>query len=423
MLLELSAYRPVFVLFPNVTTFDWAGVKSPEEDLPLILGFLGPNVSRVHLRVSEEHHSQGTIRTSLSLIANRHTSLKEFQLTLRPAQSRAHLQIMPSIEPLLSNLTALEIFRCFYVPLSDAVLGALANLQHLTMLAIRLPDTMPWSTMNVRSDQFPNLQRMVICSRPRNYLDFGNKISFPRVKAVRFVFTDIPTEDELPRAIVSMCAQFSPSALAKLIVNMEEAPHLRRLLAQSTTVIRLEHLQPLFEFRKFHTFEFAMASHYALDAAAYLAVAMAWPNIKALELGLGQYCIHVETVEMRDVLVPFAMHCPKLTRLGVLFNATKSKLVASGGISFPRPRGRPSTSIVTSLNCYDSPISGITHVAAFLALVFPKLKELGWKKGPAGTMHPGEWWEEVQHYLSLFATIREDGRLEGRLEGAETAAI
>ncbi|PIL22689.1 hypothetical protein GSI_15382 [Ganoderma sinense ZZ0214-1] len=330
---------------------------------------------------------------------------------------------MPSIVPFLNNLTALETFRCFYVPLSDAVLSALANLQHLTMLAIRLPETMPWSTLNVQPDQFPSLQRTVICSRPRTYINFGNKVLFSRVKAARILFTDIPTEDELPGVIASMCKQFSPSMLTKLIVNMEDAPQLRRLLSQSSTVLRLEHLQPLFEFRRFNTFEFAMASRYALDAAAYLAIAKAWPNMKSLELALGQCCMHVEPPEMRDVLVPFAMHCPKLTRLGVRFDATKSKLVASGGVAIDHLNGRPSTSLVTSLDCFGSPISGTTYVAAFLALLFPKLKELEYARAPAGTMHAGGLWEEVQQYLPLFATLREDGRLEGRLEEAEIIGV
>ncbi|KAI1790212.1 hypothetical protein LXA43DRAFT_891462 [Ganoderma leucocontextum] len=415
VLLELSAYRPVFVLFPNLTTFDWAGIRFPEENLPLVLAFLNPNVARVHIRISEEHHDQRTLRASLSLIANRYTSLKEFQLTLRPPQSRDDLLIMPSILPVLTNLTALEVFRCFYIPLTEDVFGALASLQNLTMLAIRLPQTVAWSTIDIRPDSTAT-RLSGHGTSPKvatvQYIKFS-KVSFPHVKAVRIILTDVPTGDDLPRVFTSICAQFSPSVLTKLIVNMDsETPQNRRQLTQPTTAIRLEHLQPLFKFGKFSVFEFSMASRYALDGATYLAVAKAWPHIKTFEIGLGQYCIHSEIPEMRDVLVPFAVHCPKLTRLGVRFDGTKTKLLASGGITHAHAQGRPSTSIVASLNCFDSCISGTTHVAAFLALIFPKLKELAWKKAPAGMMTlSGGLWEEVQQYLPLFAAIREDERI------------
>ncbi|KAM5539384.1 hypothetical protein V8D89_006836 [Ganoderma adspersum] len=391
-LLEMSAYRPVFILFPNLVTFEWYGVQFPEEDLPVVLAFLNPNLTTVHIHIAEPHHDPGLLRTSLS------------------APVEDDLLLMPSILVLVKNLPTLEAFRCLYVPITEEVFVALASLQNLTLFAIRLPQMSAWSEVKIQPDCFPKLDNMIVSSRLEDYVKFSCIALFPYARTARIVLVDTPTENGLPRIFTSISSQLSPSALSKLIVLTQNGDQARRQLEQSSPVIRLDHLRPLFKFVNLTLFKFSVASSYALDGAAYLTIARAWPRMRTFELGLGKLCLHADPPAMCDVLVPFAIHCPKLVHLSVRFNGSDIKILEDGGIENPIPQGALSMSIVKTLDCFDSSMAEPPRVAAFLALLFPELEELVWKKPADGLAQPRGSWEEVEQYLPLFAAVREDGR-------------
>ena len=175
--------------------------------------------------------------------------------------------------------------------------------------------------------------------------------------------------------------------------------------------IGLEYLQLFFKFENLPLYKFSIASRYELDPAACLAISKAWPHMVSFELGLADYCIHSGFPAICDVLVPFAVHCGKLNHLGVRFNAggRAPGLETSDAISKTLPSGGPSTSVVHSLDCFDSPVARTPQVAAFLALIFPRLEHILWKQ------YLDSSWGEVQQ-LPLFAIVREDGRREAAKE-------
>ena len=239
---------------------------------------------------------------------------------------------------------------------------------------------MGWSQIKSQPNHFPKLETMTISLRSQDYIKFGTLAFFPHVRSARIILVDIPTENDLPRLIASICSQFSPSALSEFVVPTQESRRMRGQLGQSGTVIRLEHLQPLFKFVNLDVFKFSMAARYAQDAAAYLAIAQAWPKIESFELAQGKLCLHLELPAIRDVLVPFAVYCPDLFYLSVRFDGRNTSVLADGRIENPMPNGTPSRSIVSSLDCFDSRIANAPRVAAFLALLFPELEELTWRK-------------------------------------------
>ena len=416
---ELSAYRPVFILFPNLVAFEWAGgVQWLEEELPVLLGFLNPNIAKIC--IANWHYDQAPLRSSISLIASRFTHLKALRLVnATPPRPKDSLLVMPSILSLIRKSTTLEEFEFTHLPLAEDIFGALAVQRKLTRLAIRLPHSVAWSTINIPDvDQFPALQEITILSRSQDYIEFCGKASFPRVKIVQIRLADVPfQQNDLLRTFASLCAQFSASALKRLIIVMDDTSLSRTQLKQvaSRMVVRLEDLQLFFKFETLSHFKLSIASCYALDPAAYLAMAKAWPHLKSFELCLGEFCTHPNLPGIRDVLVPFAVHCPKLTSLGVRFKADTSVagLDTSVAIANALPPGEPSTSPVYSLDCFDSPVARTPYVAALLALLFPKLRLIVSKPS---ARHTGHSWDEVQQYLPLFAVVREDGRREAARE-------
>ena len=136
VLWELSVYRPVLVLFPNLVAFEWPGIRFSEEDLPMALGFLHPNLSKVEIHIAEAHRDPSPLRSSITLLADRFVSLKDIHITRRPPrfESEGDLLLMPSILALVRNLPTLEVFRCFYIPLTEAVFDVLASLRNINKL-------------------------------------------------------------------------------------------------------------------------------------------------------------------------------------------------------------------------------------------------------------------------------------------------
>ena len=104
-------------------------------------------------------------------------------------------------------------------------------------------------------NHFPKLETMTISLRSQDYIKFGTLAFFPHVRSARIILVDIPTENDLPRLIASICSQFSPSALSELVMLTQESCRMRGQLGQSGTVIRLEHLQPLFKFVNLDVFD------------------------------------------------------------------------------------------------------------------------------------------------------------------------
>ncbi|PIL22690.1 hypothetical protein GSI_15383 [Ganoderma sinense ZZ0214-1] len=120
-------------------------------------------------------------------------------------------------------------------------------------------------------------------------------------------------------------------------MRTQDDRQIRRQFKQSSPIIRLDHLQPFFKFVNLTLFRFSVASLYELDNTAYSAFAQAWSQIRSFEVGQGKLCVHLQPPAMREVLVPFAIHCPKLVHLSVRFSGRNMDVLANGGIENPIP--------------------------------------------------------------------------------------
>lgn len=94
-------------------------------------------------------------------------------------------------------------------------------------------------------------------------------------------------------------------------------------------------------------------------------LATAWPNIRSLRLGEDMRGA-IPVVQVED-LVPFAVHCPKLTELGIVLRIPARSACLETNLPFER-----STSVLQNLRVGGSEVVFSSDVAAFVALTFPR---------------------------------------------------
>ncbi|KAM5539374.1 hypothetical protein V8D89_006826 [Ganoderma adspersum] len=413
----LSIYRPTLILFPRLVELNWkdSTLGKDDHDLPVVLGLIGPYLKRISivdwsLQNDDEQHLQ----TSLSLISTRFQSLRSFNLHCK--QTPMVCKLIPGALP--SSLKDLRSFRCDRIPVSENAFLALGRLQHLNEFSIRLPALLSWAPLP--PDAFPALRNIEITALTRDYLALGTDVvRFPLVKDVIINLRDIPTiRNGLPFFDL-ISRQFSHTVLSGFSVYMSNDANIGRSRQNNLKLtLTRDTLRPLLSFTDMNTMVVNLACPYALDGDFCSEIAQAFPKIECLLLGNYDYCYHEPPMLplMTQALVPFATHCPELSRLGITFDARQSLTVDDVRDALPQ---RPSPSAVIVLECSHCPIGDAHMVAAYLARVFPMMEgefAIGWYA--LGPTHPLfiQWrgweriWREVQEKLPWFTMIRDDER-------------
>lgn len=123
-------------------------------------------------------------------------------------------------------------------------------------------------------------------------------------------------------------------------------------------------ISPLYKLKSLSRLQLR-AVPFHLTSSAIPNLALAWPNIREMELGQKCFALHVElTVED---LLPFAKHCPKLETLGILINMERPGIGLSS-----RPTAGQSVSALKMLHLGWSKPTHPDHVAACLSGMFPE---------------------------------------------------
>ena len=144
-------------------------------------------------------------------------------------------------------------------------------------------------------------------------------------------------------------------------------------------------------------------------------LADAWPKIDNLHLGNGYPSSRPPVIKIED-LIPFAQRCPKLTRLGIVFDAQNTQLRSSPGLF---------NNTLTRLFVADSPIDAPAIVAAFLSDIFPRIRSIvfdnDWRYtdgNPENATETARMWEEAERLLETFVEVRlqERSRMETRCD-------
>lgn len=147
-----------------------------------------------------------------------------------------------------------------------------------------------------------------------------------------------------------------------------------------------------------------------LDDSFCSELAMAWPGLMYLHIGR-ESVYPYEVLPSVRALPPFAIHCPKLEYLGLVFDATlwENNLGAFNGDDIEAElhgtlADRASTSALSTLSLGRSPLRGLEYTAAFLARLFPNLKTIC-------SRFTSDGWKEVSQLMDLFKLTKQDGWL------------
>lgn len=155
---------------------------------------------------------------------------------------------------------------------------------------------------------------------------------------------------------------------------------------------------PLLDLRNLRVVKISLSYYYALDDSFIRNLAVSWPHLENLDL-LPSWSALTDSSNKITAggLVPLAIHCPKLVRLSLSFDATH--------IPFPYHE-QVTLGFSCSLKSLDvshSPITNPPLVAAFLSGLF---------RAPAvsGSGEYGDRWNEVLKLITYFDAVREQER-------------
>ncbi|EIW59324.1 uncharacterized protein TRAVEDRAFT_46629 [Trametes versicolor FP-101664 SS1] len=363
----MCCLRPTATLFPQLRSFRWGEIELPIRCLSSFLICTGPHLFRVGLTFFE--HPAGNVTDEM----------------------QSSFDIMAERFPMLR---ALDTLRSVNVRLDDA----------------------PWPsrspTSNVDGPIPSSLERLELFSSPQAYVAFSMAVTLHH--AITLVLW---IEYRRPNHLIgdyfrSIRAQCSTDTLKD--INIQEFLSLGNDAADEAIILPA-HLRPLLDLRRLERVFIDIPGRKALDDGFCSDMAKAWPHLKHFYIG------GIGTLTGRDVsptvraLPPFAVHCPKLETFGLDFDAKLWEDEASFNADDSREEiygllaERASTSLVSSIYVGDSPILVPEYIAAFLARIFPCLKEI--KETSFFDRELQARWNTATRLLPLFKRIRNDERL------------
>ncbi|OJT10643.1 hypothetical protein TRAPUB_12837 [Trametes pubescens] len=403
----MCCLRPTITLFPQLRTLHWKVIRLRDKCLPSFLICVGSHLSRMVFESLERpsRDKADELRPSLDIIAERFPGLQELQVGhfLEDRDRNSEIgSLFPTLAPSFPSLVS---FVSRVWPITPTALLSLVRLNTLVSIAVRLRDDAGWpQAPNTQISS--NLEEIELTSSLPAYTAFSKAITLPYAMDLTLELTSIPAShliSDLCRAIRRQC---SPDVLETVhIDDVDTTAHAREGFIFPT------HLRPLLDFKKLESLDLLLPSirGYALDDDFCADMAKAWPRIRTLMLRSGTAGVH-EVLPSVRVLPLFAIHCPKLERLGLNFDARHWNNQAEFNADdlnaeiYGALADRASTSVLSQLNVGSSPILVPELVAAFLDRVFPSLR---WIWGGEGVDTP---WEAVERFLSLFKHVRKDER-------------
>ncbi|KAJ7612589.1 hypothetical protein FB45DRAFT_1009222 [Roridomyces roridus] len=220
------------------------------------------------------------------------------------------------------------------------------------------------SGFNVPSDQpfFPSLQTLHFTSDPDSMQDF---LKLGRgIPLVEFTgeTRDFSTPSQVESVLSAAARGISYTTLKEFnfsegytVIDVSDAPDY--LVPPSS-------LRPLFSFVNLTSVIILSGVGVDLDDAIVTDMARSWRHIEKLNIE-SFYGTAAPRTTLR-CLDSFAQYCPKLNKLGIVFNAT---VVPTSNSSFSLPS-------LETLDVEASPISNPRPVALYLARIFPGLKTI-----------------------------------------------
>ena len=379
-------------LLPNIAHLSWdyrfSSIEEGRSMLNFIPLFLAPKL--VSLSFAPANVPDTISLSVLSSLVNFCPALKDLNFPIHDENvNEEHRRTISSAICQWKGLRSVRV-----TDLTPKALEHLATIQSLQTLsfsslrgATRTYDEHLSITIRNRARGYPALRSLSIsCRTMEMAIAFARLLSCSPVEELEIQVEDCcyaPAWRELFRTI---SRHLNGISLKRLI--LEEKGNVLSNSQSAHSEIELDVLTVFSNIRFVHV-QPSFGIQLTSDTANRLAVA--WPQIKHLELGTR--CPLSKTITTPRDLIPFARYCPNLQFLGIVFDARSVHLRSLN------PDGSPFSNNLTSLSVGDSPIDDPNLVAAFLSSIFPTISSVA---AACEDENAYDMWTEVEGLLDIF---------------------
>ena len=399
----LRLSKPFKRLFPSLRNLSWSffdnlSLGSPLEHICLLVG---PRICYLRLKFEDLDLAELSFIRSIPVICPHISGLIIHLIRRLPkhgVQDPHHL-IRDTIWDVVHCYQLTKI-RC-NLPVSRRGLVDLASMPALQIMALDVSDLMDDSTsLSLPQHAFPALRSLKLTGKLATaFLDALPSCELEDIE-INFAYAvnEAPLMTRFFQVLHERC---SHQSLTRIEIDFGTSVVPTRLLDIESDMLLLllsfTNLQDMI-IRSYHLFK--------LDNDFVEAAAKAWPHLCILQLGHGGWGWGGQSTNVTLAgLIPLARHCPDLTKLCIVVDAT----VVDHSMDI-----LVSNTKLDVLDLGDSVIDEPAPVAAFLSEIFPHLTSISsWNVPVTGRIaaevrkkYSGRW-DEVACLLKIFAEVRQ----------------
>jgi hypothetical protein len=332
--------------------------------------FIGTKLIAFFLQFSAINCDESTGAAVLTALKSKSPLLEELEISAGPQTSPT---LSFALSDLLCGLEHLKSFSSPCITLTNAALEHLASLPALRLLGLGIQNEDLFMPMLVipTTQAFPTLHEITIWSR--HLAKAVDMIGFIRSAALEVVIFHIetPPSASLINHLFSKLLENCSASLTRIYGFQDD---FTADWNEGDNDVDIHTFRPLLSFSNLeYVWINACVSFELMDDALIRDMAMAWPNLRQLDLG-SMSCWGLPSRVTLAGLVPLCNNCPNLQVLGLTFNA-------SVPIKYPAVdplRRGPYNEQMHTLQVGHSSIdrTHVRAVAAFLSRLYPNLMEI-----------------------------------------------
>ena len=358
----LRLSRPLVPLCPSLRHLSWC-TWVDHDPLPLdhVLSLVGPQICRLHLEVKASDLAETSSIRSIPVICPRITHLPTyFYYYDNLPEESGHFREIVS-----------EIVCCyqlvdfsFNLSVSQRALLHLAGMPALHKLALNVSSSDDFISLSLPRSAFPALRDLDLTGKMASA--FLEALPSCKLEAIRVVFESTTNEGNIMTRFFQVLHECcSHQSLSRIGVHFEP-----NFMQPHHPDIEAYMLQPLLSFVNLQDITISIHHKFEINNNFVEVAAKSWPRLRSLKLGFdgwGSCRWGGRSNITLTGLASLARHCPDLTSLAIVIDAT----VVDHVLDIP-----VSNTKLNVLHLGDSIIQNPTSVAACLSRIFPYLTSI-----------------------------------------------
>lgn len=373
-------------LCPNLRNMNWDNINVWLDDIYLLLG---PQIRRLQLAFNPIDFAAQSLIRSIPIICPHLTWFTVFVHGVHDDH-----EIRETIWEVFS-CCQLTVVRC-NLSISQRALQHLASMAALQEISLDLSGINNIASLSLTQCAFPALRSLELTGKMATAL--LDALSSCKLESIKIQFARTVNDAPLmTRFFQVLHARCSHRSLTAFDVAFDRSPVARHL------DINVDMLRPLLSFVNLRKMVIRSCHRFKLDNDFVGAMAKAWPHLRILQLGSYGSWGGQSNVTLAG-LVPLVQHCPDLSRLGLVIDAT----VVDHSLDIP-----VSNTKLKALREGKSPDKHAATDAGSSIKESPKLNSISgwsltihWFSMEDRVKYRGRW-DEVVRLTKIFADVRQ----------------